>query len=149
MKPLKHLMLGLVLTLFVTSAFSQEASKPKNFADFPDNISCSVFEFHNAFSAREGQKVELAFANNFKFSGTVLYNITKYNNLQTMTIKSDEFENTIFHLSKQMIEGNPVSFVGRITSPNAADGFQVRKGSAGNYILEKTESHKVLQECHL
>ena len=148
MKPLKHLMLGFVLTLLTTAAFCQR-SKPSNFAEFPDNISCSVFEFHNAFEAREGQQVVMAFSNNFRFTGTVLYNVAKYDNLQTMTIKSDQFENTIFHLSRQQLDGKSVSFVGRITSPDAADGFQVKKSTGGNYILEKTEATRMLQECHL
>jgi len=142
-------MLGLLLSLFTASAFCQEVAKPKNFAEFPNTINCSVFEFHNAFTAREGQQVVLSFANNFRFAGTVLQNMAKYDNLQTMTIKSDQFENTIFHLSKQMLDGNTVSYVGRIISPNAADGFQIRKENTGNYILEKTESNRVLQECHL
>ena len=139
-------MFALLLCLTTTAGFSQ-SSKPKIFATFPDKINCPVSEFITAFHVTEGQHIILSFSDNFKFSGTVISNVVKYSNLQSMTIKSDQSNKTIFHLSKQINADNSVSYVGRIIDPTASDGYQVKKDMAGNYQFEKTDTEKVLQEC--
>lgn len=106
-------------------------------------------EFVQAFTAREGQHIVLFFSDNFKFSGTVVSNVEKYSNLQSMTIKSDQSEHIIFHLSRQLLEDNSISFVGRIMSPNASDGYQIKKSQTGNYSFEKIDAQKILQDCNL
>lgn len=148
MKSLSKLRFAILLCLATTTGFSQ-TSKPKIFAAFPNTINCPVSEFINAFSATEGQHLILSFSNDFKFSGTVISNVVKYSNLQSMTIKSDLSDKTVFHLSKQINEDNSVSYVGRIINPTAADGYQIKKDMSGNYKFEKTEAEKILQECNL
>jgi hypothetical protein len=146
MKSLSKLMFALLFSLATTTGFSQ-TSKPKIFAAFPNTINCTVSEFFNAFHVTEGQHIILSFSDNFKFSGTVISNVVKYSNLQSMTIKSDLSDKTIFHLSKQINDDNSVSYVGRIIDPTASDGYQVKKDMAGNYQFEKTDAEKILQEC--
>ncbi len=146
MKSLSKLMFALLLCLAATTGFSQ-AVKPKIFDGFPNMINCPVSEFINAFNVTDGQHIMLSFSDNFRFSGTVISNVVKYSNLQSMTIKSDESDKTIFHLSKQINEDNSVSYIGRIMNPTAADGYQIKKDALGNYKFEKTDAEKVLQEC--
>ena len=146
MKSLSKLMFALLLCLAATTGFSQ-ALKPKIFDGFPNTINCPVIEFINAFNVTDGQHIILSFSDNFKFSGTVISNVVKYSNLQSMTIRSDESDKTIFHLSKQINEDNSVSYIGRIMNPTAADGYQVKKDGLGNYKFEKTDTEKILQEC--
>ncbi|MEP7164691.1 MAG: hypothetical protein ABI741_08355 [Ferruginibacter sp.] len=148
MKSLSKLTFALMLCLAATAGFSQ-SSKPKIFADFPNTINCTVSEFTNAFSATEGQHIILSFSDGFKFSGTVISNVVKYSDLQSMTIRADQSDKTIFHLSKQINQDNSVSYVGRIINPTAADGYEVKKDMSGNYKFEKTDAEKVLQECNL
>ena len=151
MKPLCKLTLLLLLCFTTTACFSQDqhASKPQLFSAFPNTINCSVSEFSNAFTAAEGQHIILSFSDNFKFSGTVISNIVKYSNLQSLIIRSDESGNTIFHLSRQVNADNTISFVGRILNPNASDGYEIKKDLTGNYNFEKLVTEKVLQECNL
>jgi len=151
MKPLTKLMLVLLLCLVAAAGFSQTLHAPKQqvFSNFPNSINCSASEFSNAFTATEGQHIILAFSDNFKFSGTVISNIVKYSNLQSITIRSDESANTIFHLSKQLNQDNTISFVGRILNANASDGYEIKKDQSGNYKFEKVDAEKVLQECNL
>lgn len=149
MKPLTKLMLVLLLCLAAAAGFSQTLSTPKQkiFANYPNTINCSASEFSNAFNATEGQHIILAFSDNFKFAGTVISNVVKYSNLQSITIKSDESANTIFHLSRQINQDNTISFVGRILNSNAADGYEIKRDIAGNYKFEKLDAEKVLQDC--
>jgi hypothetical protein len=148
MKPLSKLTFALLLSLATLAGYSQ-AAKPQIFSNFPSTINCSVSEFHNAFSASEGQHIILTFSNNFKFSGTVLSNEMKYSNLQSVVIRSDESEKTVFHLSKQLNSDNTVSYVGRIMNPGASDGYQVKNDQEGNYKFEKIDAEKILLECNL
>ncbi len=151
MKPLSKLMFALLLCLTTAAVHSQtqNSSKPKIFAAFPNTINCSVAEFSNAFAATEGQRLILAFSDNFKFSGTVVSNIIKYSNLQSLVIKSDDADNTIFHLSKQTNPDNSISFVGRIMNSNASDGYEIKKDQSGNYKFEKINAEIVRPECNL
>jgi len=148
MKPLSKLLFALLLCLAALTGFSQ-ATKPKIFSNFPNTLDCASTEFSPAFNASEGQHVILHFSNNFKFSGTVISNVVKYSNLQSVIIKSDDSEKTIFHLSKQTNADNSLSYVGRIMNPAASDGYQIKGQQAGIYKFEKIEADKVLLECNL
>lgn len=149
MKYLSKLMFAGLLCLTTAAGFSQSqaTTKPKIFGAYPNTINCLSSEFSNAFTATEGQHVILTFSDDFKFSGTVITNIVKYSNLQTMTIKSDLSDNTIFHLSKQTNTDNSIAYVGRIMNSNASDGYQIKRDAGGNYKFEKLDAEKVLQEC--
>ena len=151
MKPLGKLIFALMLCLSTTAGFSQntQVAKPKIFGNFPNTINCSISEFINAFSVLEGQHIILSFSDDFKFSGTVISNVVKYSNLQSMTIQSDLSDKTIFHLSKQINDDNSVSYVGRIMNSTASDGYQIKKDMAGNYKFEKIDAERVLQDCNL
>lgn len=149
MKSLTRMARVLLLSLITTAAFSQTPAKPAVFAAFPNIIHCNTSEFSNAFIATEGQQVQLSFDNNFRFTGTVISNVTKYGNLQSVLIQSGQSDRSIFHLSRQMLEDHSITYTGRIMSNAASDGYQVKKSNDGNYTLEKIESGKVLQDCHL
>lgn len=151
MKLLSTLTLAFSLCLLSVTGFSQtgKAPKPKIFSDFPDKINCPSSELSYAFSTSEGEHIVLFFTDNFRFSGTVISNVVKYDNLQSMVIRSDASENTIFHLTKQINEDNTVTYIGRIINSNAADGYEIKKDITGNYKFEKAMYDKILQDCHL
>jgi len=150
MKFLSKLTFAILLCLTTAASYSQASQpKPKIFDNFPGTIDCAVSEFANVFSAAEGQHVVMSFSNNFKFTGRIISNVVKYSNLQTVTIRSDNSEQTIFHLSKQTNPDNTVSYIGRIMNSGAADGYQVKRDMSGNYQFEKVDAEKILQDCHL
>lgn len=150
MKTLSKSMLAIFFCLSASAGFSQTSpvSKPTIFGRFPNTIDCAVSTFANAFNLKEGQHIILSFSDNFKFSGTVISNIVKYSNLQSMTIQSDQSDKTIFHLSKQINDDNSYNYVGRIMNPTASDGYQIKKDITGNYKFIKVDTEKVLQECN-
>lgn len=151
MKLLSKLTLAFSVCLLSISGFSQtgKAPKPTIFSDYPDKIKCPSSELSFAFSATEGEHIVLFFSDNFRFSGTVISNVVKYSNLQSMVIRSDASENTIFHLTKQINEDNTITYIGRIINSNASDGYEIKKDITGNYKFEKSMSEKILQDCHL
>lgn len=150
MKSLCKITFALLLSLTIAKGYSQNAnSKPEAFKAFPNSIKLSPTDLNDAFAVTEGQHIVLSFANNFKFAGTVISNVTKYGNLQSMTIQSDELDKSIFNLSRQMLDNKNITYVGRIMSNNASDGYQIKKDGEGNYSFEKIEAKRLKEDCHL
>jgi len=139
-----------VLLLCFTSAVSfSQVTKPRIFSQFPETIDCSVTQFITAFSSKEGETVTFSFSDNLKITGKVLSNVQKYYNLQSMTVQVPGYLNAVFHLSKQTNQDNSISYVGRILSTGSQDGYEIRKGAAGNYTLKKIEENRIRQICSL
>ena len=134
------------LCLSISSGFSQNI-KPKVFSQYPDVINCNAVVFQNAFSKTEGDIISLAFSNDFTVAGKVSSNIQKYANLQSMTIQLPGYANAVFHLSKQINSDLSLSYVGRIMSTEAQDGYEIKKDDTGNYALVKIEEEKIRQIC--
>jgi hypothetical protein len=147
MKSLSTPLLVLLLTLTSAAAFSQNSSKTHLFSSLPEVISFNEDKLNHAFNSKEGETVTLSFSDKFSFSGTVISNIKKYDNLYSMTIKSPELADAIFHLSKQINTDKTITFVGRIMSTKAYDGYEIKNDAAGKYSLKKIEEEKIRQLC--
>lgn len=147
MKHVASIAIVLLFTLIATTGYSQTASKPKQFSNFPDVINCSETQLSSIFNSTPGQNVNLAFSDNFSFSGDVVNNVVKYSNLQSAVIKSPAFHNSIFSISKITNKDNSISYVGRIVNKNYFDGYELKKNAAGNYQLIKMETDRVIQDC--
>lgn len=139
----------LLFTGIAITGFSQTGnnSKPKQFTNFPDIITCSETELSSIFNSAPGQNISLSFSDNFLFAGNVINNVVKYNNLQTAVIKSPAFNNTIFSVSKIINKDNSVSYIGRMINKEYFDGYELKKDAAGNYKLIKMETDRVIQDC--
>ncbi len=144
---MKHLVAFTFTFLFILTGFAQQPGlpKPKLFINFPDIINCSATELARVFASSEGQQIDLAFSNGFNFGGAVISNVVKYSNLQTAIIKSTDFDNTIFQLSKRTNPDNSITFVGHIINQNYFDGYELKTDAAGNYQLIKIETDSVIQ----
>jgi len=147
MKLLKQATLVLLFAISSAAAKSQVSSKAKMFDAFPESIYCPVDQFTKALNTKEGELIKLTFSDNFSFSGKVMSNIQKFKNLQTVFIKSNDFENTYFQLSKQILEDKSISFVGRIMNNTKADGYKLASDGNGNFKLIKFDSSNMLQDC--
>lgn len=147
MKHVAFIAIMLLFTFIATTGYSQTASKPKQFSNFPDVINCSETQLSSIFNSTPGQNVSLAFSDNFSFAGDVVNNVVKYSNLQSAVIKSPAFHNSIFSISKITNKDNSISYVGRIVNKNYFDGYELKKNAAGNYQLIKMETDRVIQDC--
>jgi hypothetical protein len=146
MKSLSKTLLVLLLSLTTAVSFSQNKN-PRVFSQFPDVINCTDTQLSNAFTAKEGETITLSFSNNFIITGKVISNLQKYANLQSMTIQVPAYANAVFHLSKQTLEDRSTTYVGRILSNEAADGYEIKRDAGGNYKLRKIEEQKLRQLC--
>jgi hypothetical protein len=146
--PSKSLLM-LLLCLSTAVGYSQQtvANKTRLFAATPDKIDIASELFSKIMTFSEGTEVTFPLGNGVTFNGIVLSNEMKYSNLQSMTIRSAELNNSFFSLSKITNPDNSISYVGRIINNNALDGYQVKKAETGNYRLEKFESDRILQDC--
>jgi hypothetical protein len=71
----------------------------------------------------------------------------KYQNLQSVLIRSEQFENALLQVSKITNNDKSISYVGRIINQNALDGYEIKKDLANNYRLQKFETKSILQDC--
>lgn len=142
----KNLLL-LLLCLISATSFSQSAQK-KVYAAYPDVVECNTEEFRNAFTKTEGENISLNFSDDLTISGTVIHNSWKYDNLQSLTIKVPAFADAIFHLSKQVDQQKNITYVGRIFSPDASDGYEIKQDLGGNYQLKKITVERLRPTCN-
>jgi len=148
-------LIGLLFTLItvttnaqtVTTALSNPGSKPKLFASAPEKIICPEQELSKAFTTNINQNINLSFSDNFLFNGTVVGNVAKYSNLQSVMIKSPQFDNVIFSISKITNEDKSITYVGHIINKKYADGYELKKDASNNYQLIKFETNKIMPEC--
>ncbi|MBL0145547.1 MAG: hypothetical protein IPP48_07100 [Chitinophagaceae bacterium] len=150
MKRLKAFPL-MMLSIFITiTSFSQSgpAAKPTLFNNFPASIACNEPELERIFSITEGQQIAVVFQNGFTVNGTVTTNIVRYSNLQSVVIKSPQFDNAVFSISKVTNTDRSITYTGRIINQNYFDGYELKKDASGNYTLSKIETDKTLHTCN-
>jgi hypothetical protein len=140
--------LSLLLSVITITGFSQtNPTKPAQFNAFPAIINCSQTELSRIFNTPAGQHISVSFSDNFTFTGTLTSNIVKYANLQTAVIKSPDYANTIFSVSRITNPDGSFGYLGRIINKNFFDGFELKQNLAGNYQLVKMETDRVIQDC--
>ncbi len=139
-------MLMLLLCLSSAASFSQVA-KTEVFSQFPETIDISRSQLSQALTVAEGATVTLNFSSNLVITGKVVANVQKYDNLQSMVIKSESYANALIHLSKVINKDNTISYLGRIISDDALDGYEIKNEVAGNYQLKKVSLETIYQPC--
>lgn len=147
---MKYLVPLAVLVLFTCTAVNAQnnnAAKPLLFKNFPDKITFANSELDKAFSSSISQQANVYFTTNFSFNGTVVSNITKYGNMQTVLIQSKDFADAILSITKITSANGQTAFKGRIVNAKYADGYELKKDTAGNYQLIKFKTDKLLQDC--
>ena len=147
MKPQPNILLALLLCLTTAASYSQTDNRPKIFQNLPETIALTEASLQYAFTASEGQDINLPLSSIFSFPGKVLSNLVKYHNLQSITIRSAVYDNAILHLSKIINDDNTISYVGRIMNERAYDGYEIKRKADGSYNLVKFETGLVMQDC--
>jgi len=146
MKPISKTLLALLLCLTTAVSYSQ-TTKSAVFSRFPEKIDCLPSEVNAAFTAEKGQTISLHFSNDFIITGKVISKIRKYSNLESLTMRVPEYADAVFHLSRQTNDDQSISFVGRILSTDAFDGYEIKRDAGGNYQLHKVEEENIRQVC--
>lgn len=146
MKFLRPVVASFAFYLLVNCAFAQEAKQPL-FSGYPEIITCKTNLFEKALNAKEGQHIVLHVSENFQISGTVVSNVFKYGKMQTVVIRSDKFEGALLLVSKQNLPNQKFSVSGRMMSPRASDGYQIKQNSEGAYVFNKIDASRLLETC--
>jgi hypothetical protein len=146
MKSLRPVIAGIAFMLCASAGFSQSSKQPL-FVDYPSSIACKATVFEKALAAKEGQQISLEISDAFKFSGIVVSNVVKYGKMQTVVIRSTEFDGALLLVSKQQLENSKYTLTGRILSPRASDGYQIKQASEGSYVFEKIDAARLLETC--
>ncbi|MFZ1530321.1 MAG: hypothetical protein WAT19_16315 [Ferruginibacter sp.] len=148
MKRLSKTLLALLLCITTATSHAQTSSgKPAIFANFPSSINISETILKNSFGHNKDQHVSILLGSGLNFSGTVISNVQKYQNLRILIIKSDIWPNTLMQVSQITNEDNSFSFGGRIISPDAADGYEIKRSQGGTYSLRKFETGRIFEPC--
>ncbi len=147
MKTLKKYFFVALLSVIAFSSNSQTPSaKQPIFAAYPNSLKVDNLTLSNSFTYDKGASVILNLAEGFQFSGSVISNLKNSEDLQIVTFRSLDNQNTLLEISKITNKDNSIDYKGRILNNNAADGFEL-KNINGNYSLEKFELDKILQQC--
>ncbi len=140
-----------VLCVTLCIAFASNAQIKSSDRSFLFNNCVATFqagtaELDKAFGVKPGSAVQLNFANNFTFNGTVLSSVERYGKLSSIIIKSPSLHNTLLSVSKRINDDNTVTYVGRILNEAYADGYELKKGSDGSYAFHKIKTEDLIQD---
>jgi hypothetical protein len=155
---MKNLQLpGFVLSLFfycgVASAQKNipinepDQNKPKLFTNLPDRISVDISHLENLLTVETGKEVSLKLGNKDLpgFNGKVISVVNKYNNINSVVIRSSNFNGAILTLSSSTKSDGTVKFTGRIISFEHGDLYDLQNQN-DQYILIKKNFYDLINE---
>ena len=141
-------MLAVLFSVASIASFAQiNDVRPNLYADRPQSINVDKNIFTSVLDVAEGNEVSVPLSSDFIFTGKVIGNFTKYNDLHTVMVRSNENETSILQITA-IKNDNTVSYSGRIINSKAADGYEI-KNNNGVYSLQKFETIKILDPCKL
>jgi hypothetical protein len=140
------LLLALCLIAILANAQEQQPAAKAAFNNFSAEIAIDPAALLIAMEANKGEQVNIPLSKEFSFNGNVISNENVYDNLQTIIIKSADYNNAVMQISKQTIN-NTISYTGRIFGQGSTDGYHIKKDADGNYQLQKFELALIRQDC--
>ena len=141
-------MLAVLFSVASIASFAQiNDVRPNLYADRPQSINVDKNIFASVLDIAEGNEVSVPLSSDFIFTGKVIGNFTKYNDLHTVMVRSNDNETSILQITA-IKNDNTVSYSGRIINSKAADGYEI-KNNNGVYSLQKFETIKILDPCKL
>ena len=158
MKNLRTSLLCVCIALFNVCSFAQtttalrssdpNSNKPKLFQSLPENISVSVDNLNNLVNTPVGNSVSVnpSDATKFQFEGQVVSSSAKEdNNIQTVVIRSTNYNGARLTLSKITNEDGTITYSGRILSFQHGDLLEL-KNQNGHFILVKRKFNDLVNE---
>ena len=149
MKFLKTSALGVLLSVCMLQVAAQQDTKklpvsqydynkPKLFKDLPDRINVPLKNFDNVFDFEVGKSVDLPFASNFQFSGTVVSKAEDVaSNVKSIVIKSTNKVGATLALSRMINPDNTITYRGRIMSFKHGDAYEIANENGSYYLIKK------------
>ncbi len=127
----------------------QDRNKPLLFSSLPDRIPVSVEYINSLFGSPEGRVVSIitsADPTGSRIEGQVITTGTKYDNaLQSVVIRSTNFNGANFTVSKYTDTEGTVTYTGRILSMQHGDAYEL-KNESGNLVLIKRKIYSLVNE---
>ncbi len=136
-----------LLSVICTHSFAQvNDTRPSLYAAQPSTINIEKNSLDNILSNKPGTLVSIPLTADFTFEGTVISNITKYNTMHTVMLRSVQNPQSVFQITKIENKEKAATYTGRILNNNVADGYEI-KNNNGEYFLQKFETAKILETC--
>lgn len=120
--------------------------RPQLFSAFAKTINFPKTELEKIFATPEGKSIKLTLGTNVGFSGVVSSSIQRYHNLQSVIIKLNNLDNTVFGISKRTNDDNSITYVGRIINTKYADAFELKTDANGNYFINKRNTADLIED---
>lgn len=134
----------LISIIFIGNIFSTQAQrlfdKVAKEIEFDHKVISSVFSYN------PGTAINIKFSDQFHITGILKSNNKIYNNLQSVLIECTNYKNLKFFISKRVNKDLSISYVGRMISRDAEDGFEVAETKSGKSILKKISLKEMIVE---
>jgi hypothetical protein len=147
MKTFIKLHIIFLLLVISYSSISQKITlRPKLFNAVENKISYPKAELEKVFTKTKGSKYEISLPGNFRFTGTVVSSVQRYDNLKSFLIRSEILNGAMFAISERINSDGSISYSGRIINEKYSDGFELKADAAGNYSLNKINLDELIQD---
>lgn len=123
-------------------------NKPRLFDNLPKEIPVNVAELETLVKTDVGRKgsIGLSLSSNLKFDGEVVSSASKYgNSIQSVVIRSSNFNGAQLTISKTLNADGSVNYVGRIISFQHGDLYELQNQN-GQFLLVKRNYHELINE---
>jgi hypothetical protein len=148
---MKRIYKAVVLFTLLTSFNNVKAQvvterRPQLFSAFAKTIHFPTTELEKIFSTAEGRTIKLSLGENVGLTGVVTSSIQRYSNLQSVIIKLNNLDNTVFGISKRTNEDNSITYIGRIINTKYSDAFELKSDANGNYSINKKNTAELIED---
>jgi hypothetical protein len=148
MRNLKLFCAVIALSVIITNLSAQESapltepnySKPKLFSSLPETIKVNLDMLKGFLKNVNGETVssDLGTDISFKFDGQVVSAASKYDNsIQSVVIRSSEFNGARLTFTKITGKDGTVSYTGRIISFENGDAYELRLKDDSYFFVKK------------
>jgi ribosomal protein S4E len=120
--------------------------RPQLFAAFAKTINFPKTELEKIFTTPEGRTIKLSLGENVGFTGIITSSIQRYHNLQSVVVRLNNLNGTIFGISKRTNDDNSITYIGRIINTKYADAFELKTDATGNYFINKTKTADLIED---
>ncbi len=120
--------------------------RPQLFAAFAKTINFPKTELEKIFTTPEGRTIKLSLGENVGFTGIITSSIQRYHNLQSVIVRLNNLDGTIFGISKRTNDDNSITYIGRIINTKYADAFELKTDATGNYFINKTKTADLIED---
>ena len=103
-------------------------------------------ELEKIFTLQEGKTIKLSLGENVGLTGVITSSIQRYANLQSVIIKLNNLDNTVFGISKRTNDDNSITYIGRIINTKYSDAFELRSDANGNYFINKKQTAELIED---